>query len=120
MSVRHIKDYYDEVANQYIELREELKEFSSLAEQNMFEPERIEKIKESIQPLMRNYEVLSYIMYLLNMPNRSSKEKGYEQRNKKLLAQIKPENTKDGVISQNSKVINDFKENNGLNSYKCR
>ena len=120
MSVKHIKDYYNEVANQYIELREELKDFSSLAEQNMFEPERIEKIKESIQPLMRNYEVLSYIMYLLNMPNRSNKEKGYEQRNKKLLSQIKPENTKKGILSQNSEVLDNFRENNGLNDYKCR
>ena len=66
MAVKDVKKYYEEVENQYMEMRDELREFEKLAEENMFEPERIDAIKESIQPLMRNYEVLSYVMYLLN------------------------------------------------------
>ena len=114
MSVKHIRNYYNEVAQQYSDLLSELKDFSELAQKQMIEPERIEKIKESIQPLMRNYEVLSYIMYLLDMPNRKSKEKSYENRNKKLLSKIKDENKRNGIIAQNNEVLENFAIKNGL------
>lgn len=109
MSVKDVKKYYEEVANQYAEMLEELKDFSELAEKNMYEPERIDMIKESMQPLIRNYEVLSYIMFLLNMPNRDAKRKGYERRNEKLLGSIKSENTKAGILKENKDVIDDLR-----------
>ena len=110
MSVKDIKKYYEEVAEQYLEMRNELKDFSELAEKQMFEPERLDAIKESIQPLMRNYEVLSYIMYLLNKPNKKEKQKKYEKMNAKLLATIKQGNTEDGVIEENENVIQKLKK----------
>ncbi len=114
MSVKDVRDYYDEVANQYSDMLAELKDFSELAEKNMYEPERLEQVKESIQPLMRNYEVLSYIMFLLNKPARKEKEKGYERRNKKLLENIRPENTRGGVVAENSGVIDNLRRKKNL------
>ena len=71
MAVRHIKEYYGKVAQQYLDLLEELKDFEKLANEGMFEPEKLDQIKENIKPLMTNYQTLSYIMFLLNMPNRN-------------------------------------------------
>ena len=108
MAVRHIKDYFEEVAQQYHDMLEEIRDFEKEAEQGLIEPERLDTIKESIQPLMNNYQMLSYIMVLLNKPNRKRKEKDYERRNKKLLSTIKMENTKQGVIQQNKDVLDNL------------
>ena len=108
MAVRHIKDYFEEVAQQYHDMLEEIRDFEKEAEQGLIEPERLDTIKESIQPLMNNYQMLSYIMFLLNKPNRKRKEKDYERRNKKLLSTIKMKNTKQGVIQQNKDVLDNL------------
>ena len=105
MSVKDVKKYYDEVCQQYLDMKEELRDFTELAEQNLYPPERLDMIKETIQPLMRNYEMVSYVMFLLNMPVKKSKQKSYETRNKKLLSRIEKENTKEGVLQTNKRVI---------------
>lgn len=105
MAVRHIKAYFEEVAQQYHDMLEEIRDFEKEAEKGLIEPERLDTIKESIQPLMNNYQMISYIMFLLNKPNRARKEKDYIRRNKKLLATIKHENTKQGIMEQNQEVI---------------
>ena len=110
MAVKDVKKYYEEVTSQYMEMRDELREFEKLAEENMFEPERIDAIKESIQPLMRNYEVLSYVMYLLNKPSRKSKEKAYEKRSRKILNEVTEKNTEKGVLQENCDVINNLRQ----------
>lgn len=109
MSVKDVKRYYDEVANQYVEMRKELKDFTELAEKSMFEPERLDLIKETIRPLMRNYEMLSYVMYLLNMPTKKQKKKKYEKMNGSLLKSISDKNTKNGVVSENVGVIDQLR-----------
>ena len=105
MAVRHIKEYYGKVAQQYLDLLDELKDFEKLANEGMFEPEKLDQIKENIKPLMTNYQTLSYIMFLLNMPNRKSKEKSYKNANKRKTSQIPNECTQEGVIQQNKDAI---------------
>ncbi len=111
MSVKDIKNYYNEVAQQYQDMCDELKDFSKLVEQNMFDSDRLEKIKESIQPLMRNYEMLSYIMFLLNKPNRKEKVASYEKRNKKLISKIPDYCKKENVLKENENAIKDMENN---------
>lgn len=109
MSVKHVKAYFDEVAEQRRLMLEEIKDFEKEAEQNIIEPERLEMIKQNIQPLLNNYQMLSYIMFLLNKPNKKEKQKAYEKMNKKLLQSIDKKFTKEGVIQQNQDVIDSFK-----------
>lgn len=105
MAVKDVILYFDEVAEQRRLMLEEIKDFEKEAEQNLIEPERLEQIKQNIQPLLNNYQMLSYIMYLLNKPNRKKKHKMYERMNKKFLAQIDKKFTKDGVLKQNEEII---------------
>ncbi len=66
MAVKHLKAYYEDVCQQRQELIKELKNFEQEAVTRVIEPERIEAVKEVSVPLMRNYETLSWVMYLLN------------------------------------------------------
>lgn len=111
MAVKDIKKYFDEVANQYSDMLAELKDFEKLAEDGLFAPERLEQIKQQIQPLVNNYQTLSYIMFLLNKPVRKEKHKKYEKQNQKMLKTIDKKFTKDGIIQTNQEVINELNNN---------
>lgn len=110
MSVIDVKRYYNEVCEQRHQLLEELNDFSKEAENNLIEPERLEQIKQNIQPLLNNYQMLSYIMFLLNKPVKKSKHKRYEQQNKRFLATIDKQYTKDGVIATNEEILSSLKK----------
>ena len=77
MSKKHVEEYFKVIADQYLEMIDLLKELEQQYETNIIEPERLDKIKESIIPLKTNYQRISYIMYLLNMPNKKEKQKKY-------------------------------------------
>lgn len=109
MSVRHVRDYYNQVASQYHDMINELKDFEELAMQEMFDPGRLEQIKQSIQPLLRNYEVLSYIIFLLNKPNRKSKVKRYDKQYGKSIDKLPHSATMNGVLETNNRVIDELK-----------
>lgn len=59
MAVKHVREYYNQVESQYNEMVKEIKDFEKEAEQGLIEPERLDQIKESIKPLMNNYQTLS-------------------------------------------------------------
>lgn len=109
MAVKHLVQYYNEVCNQRQEILADLKDFEKEAADGLMEPERLDTIKETIKPLMNNYQTLSYVMFLLNKPVRKEKHKRYEQQNKKLLSTIDKQFTKDGIIQQNNNVLDELK-----------
>lgn len=86
-------------------MNEELKDFQKEVENGIVEPERIENLKAVIEPLKNNYMTLSWIMYLLNQPQRPSKEKAYERRNKKFAASLDKNFDKSSILKQNEEVI---------------
>lgn len=108
MSVLDVKKYYDEVCEQRRLMIEEIKDFEAEAEKGLVEPERLDEIKETIQPLLNNYQTLSYIMFLLNKPVKKHKHERYRRQNTKLLKSIDPQFTKEGIIEQNNTVINNI------------
>lgn len=110
MSVKDFKKYYNEICDQYLEMKSELKDFEQECAKGLFEPERLDTIKETIRPLMDNYERVSYIMFLLNQPTRKEKIKKYEQQNKKLLSNLKQSNSLEAVKEENKQVIEDLKK----------
>lgn len=105
MAVRHIKEYYEKMADQYMEMQDNIKEIEKDLANGLVEPEFLERLQEQVKPLKDNYLTLSYIMFLLNQPNRNNKIPKYKERNKKLLSSIPPENTMEGKISQNDKTL---------------
>lgn len=110
MSVKHVREYFNQVADQYSEMLNELRDFEKEAEQGLIEPERLDIIKQNIQPLVNNYQTLSWIMFLLNQPNKKEKIKKYERQNKALLKTFNKEFSQEGVINTNQQVIDGLKQ----------
>lgn len=106
---KHLVDYYNTVAEQWVVLKADLADFEQECREGIIEPEKLEQIKENIQPLLNNYETLSYIMFLLNKPAKKEKEKRYVQQNKKFLKSIDPKFTKEGLIEENKNVLNTYR-----------
>lgn len=101
MSVKAVKQYYDEITDQYHEMVQDIKDFEQECADGLVEPERVERLKEQIAPIKQNWERLTYIMFLLNQPERKSKHKRYEQMNKKLLASLDSNNSLEAVKLEN-------------------
>ena len=105
MSVKHINRYYQQICDQYSQMVAELKDFEKEAEEGLFPPEKIDQIKISIEPLKVNYERWSYMMYLLNLPNKPAKKKKYERQfAKNKIAQISTD-----INNENLKSIENLK-----------
>ena len=103
MSKRHVEDYFNKVADQYREMLLELKDFEDECNRGLVEPEIFDNYKKIIEPLKNNYMTWSYVMYLLNLPNRERKVKVVKRReNKKLIPTC-------SSIEENNKILDELK-----------
>lgn len=108
MSRKDFDDYFAKVSHQYLELREALKEISEEVDKKLVEPERLEQLKATLQPVVNSYNTLNYIRYLLDMPNRKSKKEKYNKQCKKIIQSTK-EVSKEAVIENNNNVLSSLK-----------
>lgn len=118
MSVKHVVQYFNQVAQQREDALKTIQEVDEMCANNVLSPERLEEIKNNvqlnIQPILENYMTLSYIMYLLNMPNKKEKQKKYIKQNRKQVESIPYKNTQDGVMEENNNAIKNIEmENRG-------
>lgn len=109
MSVKAVRNYYDQICEQYSEMLENLRDLEAEMSTGLVEPERITRLEEQIKPLKDNYERWSYMMFLLNQPERKSKHKDYERRNKKLLKSLDESNSLKSVVQENQKIIDNIR-----------
>ena len=105
MAKRHVEEYFNKIAEQYKSLLNELKDFEKECNEGLVEPERFDNFKKIIEPLKNNYMTWSYVMYLLNLPNRESKVKIIKRRDKKKIE-------KPNDLQENSKILNEISRNN--------
>ena len=77
MSVKHIKDYYDSITADYINMKNTLEEMQRCVneESSAAAMANIDNIKNMVSKMKENYMRISYIMYLLNMPKKRKEEK---------------------------------------------
>lgn len=111
MSLKDVKDYYNNVSNQYSEMLKCLKEMEKEYNESLVSPEQYEQMKSTIEPLKNNYMTLSWIMYLLNQPNKKEKIDKYKKQNKKKLESLDKTKSKDSIINQNNSILNKLKNN---------
>lgn len=103
MSIKDVKKYYDQITADYSEMIESLKEMEELAAQQVVNPDRVEELRKAVEPLKNNYMRISYIMFLLNMPNKKEKKERYKKQQAKFLKNIELDQTEH---EENKKVIN--------------
>lgn len=110
MARKHVEEYYMRMASDYTEMKKVLSEMEKISKDNASNAlNNIDKIREQVKLLESNYKRLSYIMFLLNQPNKEKKKKRYYQREKKKLNNILEKDRKEGVIAENSAIIEDLK-----------
>ena len=114
MAVKHIKDYYLKVTNDYKEMLNELKEFEIDFQNKLVTPENLDRLKKIIEPIKNNFQILSYIIYLLNKPQRNDRNKQlkYEKQHKKDTQSIEDKYTQNGLIKQNKESLDMLKKFN--------
>ena len=107
MSKKHVEDYYNQITADYTEMIENLKEMEELAAQKVVNPDKIDELRAAVEPLKNNYMTISWIMFLLNQPNKKEKIARYKNVEEKKVLTIDPNRTKDldGLHKENKKVI---------------
>jgi hypothetical protein len=84
MAIKDAKKYYYTMLNQYLEMKADLADFEQALADGHITEEQLEAVKEEVFILENNFDRLSYIMYLLEMPNRPKKKDGYKKANQAL------------------------------------
>lgn len=105
MSIKHVNKYYKQICEQYQEMLDNIKDLEDESLKGLIEPERIERLKDSIAPIKLNYERWSYMMFLLHQPNRKEKIVKYKKQNKSLLAKLDKSNSLEEVYKENQEAM---------------
>lgn len=111
MAVKDVKKYYIDVFNQYIEMKNDITDFEEAFKEGHITEERLTEVKKDIESVKDNLDRLSYVMYLLEMPNKKGKKAKYEKQHTKLGRMFVLHNAdKDSVIRENESFIKLIKE----------
>ena len=106
MSYKHVKDYYVQVEQQYMEALSDTADYKQAFEDGYLSQEQLEQAEDLLFALKQNYARLSYIMYLFNKPNKPNKALKYEKQFSYLNEWLKARNaTKKSVLEENENVL---------------
>ena len=90
------------MCSDYTEMIDALHDMEKEASEGLVAPEKLDQLKNMVEPIKNNYMRISYIMYLLNLPNRESKVK--ERKKHEKIGFV--ENVKlSGVHNENKEYI---------------
>ena len=109
MSLKHFKKFYKQQESNYYRMLATSKEFDKLVKEGKADPEQVEQAHLIIANLETNYKRLSYVLYLLNLPNRKEKEIKYRIKNKKIEDALKGHTAED-IIREDEDALKEFKK----------
>lgn len=112
MSKKHFDEYFNQVVSDYKEMLDTIKDLEEECNKGLVHPDKVEQMKELIKPLKNNYMTLSWVMYLLNQPNRKQKKKKYEQVQLPVITKIDPdkERSPESIHQENLDTITSLKD----------
>ena len=83
MAARDVKEYYFKLIAQKAELEADLADFEEALKNGFITEEQMQAAKDELIPYQINLDRLTYIMYLLELPNRKAKKAKFANQNKK-------------------------------------
>lgn len=107
MARSHVIKYYLEVEYQYLEMLDTLNELKELVKEGKVSAEAFEQEVVGVERLKENYERISYIMFLLNQPQRKSKK--LDTDTLKWYKELK-NHSKEAIMDENRDVLCTFKQ----------
>lgn len=84
MAIRDVKEYYYTMLGQYIETKNDLADFAIALKDGHITEEQLEAAKEDVARIKDNLDRIQYIMYLLELPNRKTKQPAFKITNRVL------------------------------------
>ena len=111
MAVKDVKEYYYKMLAQYLEMKNDLADFEEALKNGFITEEKLAEVKDTVNSLELNYDRLTYIMYLLELPNRRSKHAKHNKANKKLVEAFKDRNADTNAVElENKSALDHFRK----------
>ena len=111
MAARDVKEYYFKLIAQKAELEADLADFEEALKNGFITEEQMQAAKDELIPYQINLDRLTYIMYLLELPNRKAKKAKFANQNKKVLNELeKRKADEQSVIAENKSALDVFRK----------
>ena len=111
MAVKDVKEYYFKLIAQKAELEADLADFEEALKNGFITEEQMQAAKDELIPYQINLDRLTYIMYLLELPNRKTKKAKFAKQNKKILNELEKRKADEhSVISENKSALDTFRK----------
>lgn len=105
MAKRDVDKYYRQITEQYQEAMQDLSDIEN-SHDVMYPPETIENIKVMADSIKTTYDILSWVMYLMNKPTKKSKAYKYAKTTKKMRFSMNHDKKPEVVVSANRETLN--------------
>lgn len=110
MALMDVKEYYYTMLSQYVEAKEDLKDFEQAFADGYVTEDRLESIKEDLANIKNNLDRIQYIMYLFELP-RKKKNKTRFVANSALTKYFEENNLNTKAIQdENTSVLNHLRK----------
>ena len=83
--IRDVKIYYYNMLSQYLEMKQDLKDFEEALAAGHITEDQLEEAKADVAQIEQNYNRLTYIMFLLEVPSKKDKKEKFYKVNKTLM-----------------------------------
>ena len=111
MAAKDVKEYYFKLIAQKAELEADLADFEEALKNGFITEEQMQAAKDELIPYQINLDRLTYIVYLLELPNRKAKKAKFAKQNKKILNELEKRNADEqSVISENKSALDAFRK----------
>ena len=111
MAARDVKEYYFKLIAQKAELEADLADFEEALKNGFITEEQMQAAKDELIRYQISLDRLTYIMYLLELPNRKAKKAKFANQNKKILMELEKRNADEqSVISENKSALDAFRK----------
>ena len=111
MAAKDVKEYYFKLIAQKAELEADLADFEEALKNGFITEEQMQAAKDELIPYQINLDRLTYIVYLLELPNRKAKKAKFANQNKKILMELEKRNADEqSVISENKSALDAFRK----------
>lgn len=109
MAVKQVREYYNAISEQYVEMLDTLREMEADAENNLISSEQVDAMRATVEGIKSNYQRVSYMMYLLDTPQRKSKVEKWDKQNRKKISNLDSNNSTEACLNENKKALSELK-----------
>ena len=106
MAIKDVKIYYYNMLGQYLEMKDDLKDFEQALKDGHITEDKLADVTKDVEDLQNNYARLSFIMYLLELPSRKNKKEKFKKSNLVMEKYFADKNADmDSVIKENESLL---------------